>query len=62
MYLHGVVCEAPRLIEGVLAARVSAVVVAAHQLHLVQVVREEEVPRLARVAGLGYADRAPVVL
>jgi hypothetical protein len=50
------------LILLVLSGGVSAVVVAADQLDVIEAVGEGEVPRLARVAGLRHADGSPSFL
>ena len=59
-WLPGIVSEAPGLIQLIVTLGVPAVVVAAHQLHLAEVFREVQMPRLAGVPGLGDADGAPV--
>ena len=57
--LPWVVCETPRLIFLIFSCRISAVVVAADELDVAEVVVEEQVPRLASVAGLRHADCSP---
>jgi hypothetical protein len=56
VFLPWVIGKTPRLIFLIFSCRISAIVVTADELDVAEVVVEEEVPRLARVARLGHAD------
>ena len=59
-FLPRVVGKTPRLIFLVFASRIPAIVVTSDEFNVAEVVREEEVPRLARVPGLRDTDCASV--